>query len=348
MIRPSQSEFVDLARQYNVIPVSQETLVDRVTPVSVYERLQRGEDHAFLLESVEGGEQFGRYSFVGQRPRALFTSRDNRVTYQEGQRRRTWTTSNPVQELKAIFAQYSAAPLKELPRFWGGAVGYWNYDTARFFEKLPDSKPDSMGFDTGAFQLSSELVIFDRLAQIAQVMAVVHIPADQRTRPALIKLYRQAQRSIERQLRRIHDRSFTIREKRAGVPQPPKPLQTQQEYESAVERGQEYIRAGDIIQVVLSRRWVLKPNASPFQIYRALRVVNPSPYMYHLHFPNGDIVGSSPELLVRKENDLAETRPIAGTRRRGANRQEDEALAAELRRDPKERAEHLMLLDLGR
>jgi len=348
MIRPSQSEFVDLARQYNVIPVSQETLVDRVTPVSVYERLQRGEDHAFLLESVEGGEQFGRYSFVGQRPRALFTSRDNRVTYQEGQRRRTWTTSNPVQELKAIFAQYSAAPLKELPRFWGGAVGYWNYDTARFFEKLPDSKPDSMGFDTGAFQLSSELVIFDRLAQIAQVMAVVHIPADQRTRPALIKLYRQAQRSIERQLRRIHDRSFTIREKRAGVPQPPKPLQTQQEYESAVERGQEYIRAGDIIQVVLSRRWVLKPNASPFQIYRALRVVNPSPYMYHLHFPNGDIVGSSPELLVRKENDLAETRPIAGTRRRGANRQEDEALAAELRRDPKERAEHLMLVDLGR
>ncbi len=348
MTTPSLEEFIRLAQRHNLIPVSRETLADRVTPVSVYERLGRGEPQSFLLESVEGGERFGRYSFVGQRPRALFTCRGTDITYQEEGRTRRWTNSNPLQELKAIFQKIVPADVPGLPRFWGGAVGYWDYDTAGYFEKLPSSKPDALGLATGAFQLTREVVAFDRLSQTARIVVSVYIREENRSRRSLTALYREAERSIERQLRRIHDRSFRHEEKKPGKPGPLKALFPKPRYLAAVKKAQEYIAAGDIIQVVLSQRWALRPHASPVQVYRVLRTVNPSPYMYLLHFPELDIVGSSPELLVRKENRNAETRPIAGTRHRGRTPEEDEALAAELRADPKERAEHLMLVDLGR
>jgi anthranilate synthase component I len=347
-MNPSFSEFARLAQRHNLIPLRQEIVVDRLTPVSVFERLQKGERHAFLLESVEGGERFGRYSFVGQKPQALFVCRGNEIVYREGSKERRWKTQNPLQDLKTIFSRIRPANLPGLPRFWGGAVGYWDYDTVRFFEKIPDGKPDRLGFPIGAFQLSGEVVVFDRFSQMAQVITNVHVPEEKRSTKDLTALYAQGVRSIKRQIARIASAPPASGSRKPVALTPPKALMTRQDFESAVERAKEHIRAGDIIQVVLSQRWVLDPHASPFEVYRALRMVNPSPYMYYLHFPEIDLVGSSPELLVRKEADIAETRPIAGTRRRGATEEEDRALADELTQDPKERAEHLMLVDLGR
>jgi anthranilate synthase component 1 len=345
---PSFREFVQLARQYNLIPLRKEIVVDRVTPVSVYEHLLQGEPHTFLLESVEGGERFGRYSFVGQRPHALFSCRGDEVTYRVGPKEYRSKSQNPLKDLKNIFSSIRPAPLLGLPRFWGGAVGYWTYDTARYFERLPSEKPDPLGLPTGAFQLSGEVVAFDRFSQLAQVIANIHIPENKRSTKDLKTLYAQGLKSIDRQIARIALSGPSRSRKVARKATPPRPLMTRADYENAVERAKEHIRAGDIIQVVLSQRWVLNPHASSFEVYRALRMVNPSPYMYHLHFPELDIVGSSPELLVRKEGNIAETRPIAGTRRRGAEESEDQRLAEELKADPKERAEHLMLVDLGR
>jgi anthranilate synthase component 1 len=348
MITPTLPEFIRLSRRHNLVTVRQEIVVDRVTPVSVYERLQQGSTHAFLLESVEGGERFGRYSFVGRRPRAIFECRGQNVLYREGPIERRWTSRNPLQDLKKIFAGIRPAELPGLPRFWGGAVGYWDYDAVRYFEHIPDGKPDQLGLPTGAFQLSGEVVVFDRFSQVAQVIANVYIPDDKRSPKDLKALYAKARRSIDEQIVRIEHPAPAVRRTKITTLKPPEPLMSRKAYETAVGRAKEHIRAGDIIQVVLSQRWKLPSPAEPFQVYRALRMVNPSPYMYYLHFPELDLVGSSPELLVRKEQDHAETRPIAGTRRRGSSDEEDAALAKELLSDPKERAEHLMLVDLGR
>jgi anthranilate synthase component 1 len=348
MITPSFPEFIRLSKRHNLVPLRREIVVDKVTPVSVYERLLQGEPHAFLLESVEGGERFGRYSFVGRRPRATFVCQGDQITYQEGSSERCWTTQNPLNDLKSIFAGIVPAELPGLPRFWGGAVGYCNYDMVRFFERLPHGRPDTLGLPTAAFQLSGEVVVFDRFSQLAQVIANVYIPRHSRSRKDLKRLYAQGVRSIEHQIARIQSRQAPRHARSSAPPKAPKPLMTRNAYEESVARAKEYIRAGDIIQVVLSQRWRLESPAPPFEVYRALRMVNPSPYMYCLHFPQLDVVGSSPELLVRKEQDLAETRPIAGTRPRGATDKEDLALAEELKEDPKERAEHLMLVDLGR
>lgn len=347
-IRPLFSEFQRLARAYNVIPLFQDIVVDRMTPVSVYERLSQNEPYAFLLESVEGGERFGRYSFVGRRPHAIFVCQNDQVLYREGKRQKSWKTANPLSDLKRIFQQFKAAELPGLPRFWGGAVGYWDYDTVRFFERLPNGKPDTLGVPQGAFQLSGELMVFDRFSQTAKVIANIFIPPGRPSSRALARIYREGIKTIKQQVNLINDRKFFVKSERLQPSSAPHPFTKRKAFIQAVRKAKNYIRAGDIIQVVLSQRWLLRPNASPFQIYRALRLVNPSPYMYCLHLDDVDIVGSSPELLVRKEGVTAETRPIAGTRPRGKTPQEDLVLAEELKKDPKERAEHLMLVDLGR
>jgi anthranilate synthase component I len=348
MMTPTFPEFKRLASRYSVIPVFGETLVDRETPVSVYERLAHEQPYAFLLESVEGGERFGRYSFVGHKPHAVFSCREGQITYRIGDRERRWQSKNPLEDLRDIFADFSAAPVKGLPRFWGGAVGFWNYDAVRFFERLPGGQRDALNLPTGAFQLTKNVVVFDRLSQTAKVIVNVFLADKKRSDRELRDIYDEALRSVERQIKRLHDGSFAPARRSEGGGSKPRALTSRQEYIAAVKRAQAYIRAGDIIQVVLSQRWELRPRASSFDVYRALRMVNPSPYMYFLHFPELDVVGSSPELLVRKEGTLAETRPIAGTRPRGHTPAEDERLSAELKKDPKERAEHLMLVDLGR
>jgi anthranilate synthase component 1 len=344
-------EFLAHAKDYNVIPLCREIVLDRLTPVSVYERLAVGHAHSFLLESVDGGERFGRYSIVGRAPAALFTCKGSEVTYQPtGGKRQAWTTTNPLQDLKMIFAGLKPAPVSGLPRFWGGAVGYWSYDTVRFFERLPKGRKDKLGFPTGSFQLTGEVVVFDRLSQTAQVISTVIIPEGKRTAKDLIRLYANGVKALDRQIREIHAAGKTVptKQKSYGTAAAPKLLTTRQSYLAGVEKAKEHIRAGDIIQVVLSQRWELKPKVKPFQIYRALRLVNPSPYMYYLRTPELEVVGSSPEILVRKTGNVAETRPIAGTRPRSGNEVEDARRAEDLLQDPKERAEHLMLVDLGR
>ncbi len=352
-VAPSFPEFKRLARRYNVIPLYREIVVDRETPVSVYDRLRQGEPYAFLLESVEGGERIGRYSFVGRCPQAVFSCLDGRVRYSKGKSEKIWKTTNPLQDLKKLFKQFRAPDLPGLPRFWGGAVGYWDYDTVRFFERLPrtpagQAGPDGLGLPGGLFQFSGEGVIFDRLEQTAKVMVCVFVPEGKFSESALRTRYQAGTRALERQIDAICSRSVRGRVKKGTLSAEAKPLGNRQAYLDAVEKAKEYICAGDIIQVVLSQRWVLQGKTDPLQVYRALRLVNPSPYMYCLHFPEVDIVGSSPEVLVRKEGDHAETRPIAGTRPRGRTPEDDQRLADELQKDPKERAEHLMLVDLGR
>ena len=186
---PTIEEFLALAVDHNLIPLREEIVVDRVTPVSVFERLHQGEPHTFLLESVEGGERFGRYSFVGQRPHAVFVCRGKEITYREGSKTKKWKTQNPLTDLKEIFARIRPAILPGLPRFWGGAVGYCGYDTARFFERLPQGKPDILGLPTLAFQISGEVVILDRFSQMAQVISNVYITDNKRSPKDLKQLY---------------------------------------------------------------------------------------------------------------------------------------------------------------
>jgi len=345
---PTFQEFKRLASQYTVIPVFAETVVDRLTPVAVYERVARKEPYAFLLESVEGGERFGRYSFIGRRPHAVFECHGKQVQMRQGNKTISHASENPLQDLKKLFAAYTPAPFAGMPRFWGGAVGYWDYDTVRYFERLPERLPDLLKLPTGFFQITGELVVLDHFTHKAQAICTIHISEGDRSTARLEKLYREATRSVRRLIDDLHK---PYQEKiRAQASRAPslKALVKQADFYASVEKAKDHIRAGDIIQVVLSQRWVAETRSSPFEVYRALRLVNPSPYMYLLHFPGVDIVGSSPELLVRKEGDHAETRPIAGTRPRGASPEQDASLAKELLADPKERAEHLMLVDLGR
>ncbi len=203
MITPTFAEFVSLAKTHNLIPLREEIIVDRVTPVSVYERLQKGEPYAFLLESVEGGERFGRYSFVGQRPHAIFLCQGHDIIYREGKSERRWKTKNPLLDLKSMFSEINPATLPGLPRFWGGAVGYWDYDTVRFFEKIPDTKPDQLKFPTGAFQLTGELVVFDRFSQLAQVISNVYLPKGNASEKDLKTLY-EARRPLHSAPNRAH------------------------------------------------------------------------------------------------------------------------------------------------
>ena len=205
-VTPSYPEFKRLARSHNVIPVFREIVVDQITPVSVYDRLHKKEPYSFLLESVEGGDRLGRYSFVGQRPEATFVCKNRQAVYRQGGRERSWPVTNPLQDLKVIFDGFKPASSPHLPRFWGGAVGHWSYDTVRFFERLPSGKPDPLGFPQGAFQFSGELVIFDRFKQNAKVIANLFIPEGKPSAKTLQRLYQNAQASIGRQITQIHTR----------------------------------------------------------------------------------------------------------------------------------------------
>lgn len=345
---PTLAQFKRLAVRYNVIPLRREVVLDRLTPVSVYERLAAGQDHSFLLESVEGGERFGRYSIVGRSPRAIFRCQGDRVLWTESGKVERWTSRNPIDDLKRRFEALRPAPMEGLPRFWGGAVGCWGYDAVRYIERLPRAKTDALDLPTGYFMLCRDTVVFDRMSQTANVLTSVFVRPNDRTSAGLERLYRQGVRSLERQISDIQTVRSAPRVKRVSSPQAPRLLSGKRSYIEAVERAKEYIRAGDIIQVVLSQRWAIDARVPAFQVYRALRLVNPSPYMYFLRTPEMEIAGSSPEILVRKSGDTAETRPIAGTRPRSGDDETDAARAADLLQDPKERAEHLMLVDLAR
>ena len=350
---PSLAQFRELAAgTANLIPVYREFAADLETPVSVYLKLMDELGASFLLESVEGGEQVGRYSFVGVAPRGSITLNGRTVTTTLGQQ----TTEHDLAEgedilhvLKEELAQFIPADLPGLPRFNGGAVGYLGYDVVRYFEKLPETAAPVLDIPDAIFLLADTLVVFDHARHRLLILANAHVNGD--TEAAYVEAIQRIERVSERLLRPL-----------PAIPRPRWRSDNQNladtlhsnmppsQYEAIVRQAKEYIAAGDIFQVVLSQRFSRQTSAHPFAIYRALRMLNPSPYMFYFDFGEQgmQVIGASPEMHVRLEDGIASVRPIAGTRPRGGSPAEDDTLAEELLADPKERAEHVMLVDLGR
>jgi anthranilate synthase component I len=349
------AEFTDASRRGNLIPLYRELLCDGETPVSAYAKLGRGRPGAFLLESVLGGEKWAAYSFIGVGLRARFSWRAGRYSITrfdvEGggaPSEREGPAADPTAALGALLAGFRPVPQAGLPRFFGGAVGYLSYDVARSFERLPAKHPEDP-LPGALFVITDTLVIFDNLRQTVKVVAnaLCEEPA------AAERAYAGACARIDEIVRALGSVKPVLRplDPAGGAPIELASNTTREAYRQNVLRAKEYIRAGDVFQVVLSQRFSAKLDVDRFDVYRALRVVNPSPYMFHLEFGELTVTGASPEVLVRVEGDEKKrvtVRPIAGTRRRGAHPDEDARLEAELRSDEKERAEHVMLIDLGR
>ncbi len=345
MYFPDRQTFTALVSQGNLIPLYREILADMETPVSAFRKIDDGQT-SFLLESIEGGEKWARYSFLGSGPARMFRCRDNYYeVVADGQIEQSGECADPLAELQRLLAAYRPVEVEGLPRFFGGAVGYLGYDMVRFVEELPDKNPrDSQNWDA-CFLLTESLLIFDNMRQKIKVVCNVHLAAHEDPAQAYDRGLLRINHLID-QLRQPLPHRIVGRHQ--ADTQELTPNFTPQAFRDAVEQCKEYIRAGDIFQVVLSQRFEGHLQADPFDIYRALRTINPSPYMYFLRFEKNLVVGASPEVLVRKEGEQVEVRPIAGTRPRGASLEEDQRFEAELLADPKERAEHIMLIDLGR
>jgi anthranilate synthase component 1 len=351
---PSYDEFVRLASQGNLVPVYRRLTGDTLTPVSAFCKVQEG-DWAFLFESVVGGERMGRYSFLGSGPFLRFEAHGRRVRLQSAQGSRTEELEHPdpLKLLQEKLAEYRTPPLSGLPRFLGGCVGYAAYDAVRYVERLPNAPPDDRNLPDLCFGFYDRMVIFDHLFKTVIVVAHAHVDPDD-----LRGCYQAACNRVDRMVERLHQGVADLQltdidpsDPTLGRPGTRPPYLCNFPpggYETAVARCKEYIKAGDIFQVVLSQRLQTETRARPFDIYRTLRVVNPSPFLFYLRSGALSLVGSSPEIMVRVEGDRVTIRPLAGTRWRGASEEEDERLAAELLADPKERAEHIMLVDLGR
>jgi len=347
---PNFNDFLELAEKGNTIPVYRELLADALTPVMVYERLAEPVDgepaaNAFLLESVVGGERIARYSFIAADPEATFTARRDRITLRRGQAEETITSDDPLAELAAMLEGHTPVHLPNLPRFTGGVVGYAAYDMVRYYEDIGPGPDDDRNLPDMSFGLYRTMVIFDHVSKTVKVVANAHVRDDAGA------AYSHAQKAVESTIARIRqgDSRNAAEINLVGLPQKPFSSNfTREKYMAAVEGCKEYIRAGDIFQVVPSQRLMVETDAKAFDIYRALRVVNPSPFMFLLNTPEVTLVGSSPEILCRVEDGVVTNRPLAGTRKRGKTEEEDRELEAELLADPKERAEHIMLVDLAR
>ncbi|KPL00378.1 MAG: anthranilate synthase [Planctomycetes bacterium SM23_65] len=346
MYCPTFEQFRELATQGNVVPVYRQVLGDVLTPVSAFSKIAAG-PHAFLLESVVGGEKIGRYSFLGTDPFCIFKATRNRVTVERNGQSIEKEVENPLDELRDIISAYRTAPVPDLPRLSAGAVGYFAYDVVRYQENLPDAPPDTLGLPDIYLMFFNTMVIFDNIYKTCKV---VHAPTLEGV--SLRDAYDSALGKIHELCERLRVPSTLglIDDIAPGGPVT-LPYQSNVEkdyYMKVVEKCKEYIRAGDILQVVPSQRLKTTTRVDPFNIYRALWAINPSPYMFYLKMDDVRLIGSSPEVMVRVEDGNVMLRPIAGTRPRGKTEQEDRKLAEELLSDPKERAEHIMLVDLGR
>jgi anthranilate synthase component 1 len=340
---PSRDDLPALARQGNLIPVCCEILADLETPVSAFLKIHRGR-YGFLLESVEGGDKWGRYSFLGTEPARIFRARGRSVEIETpGGACERRESEDPLGLLKALLAEYRPVKIPGLPRFTGGAVGCIGYDMVRSFERLPVRTRDDLGLPEATLLLAESLLVFDNVAQKIKVISHVHLKDGESPAAA----YDAAVARIDELVARLGE-TPPDPPSAEGVPGEMTSNFTPAAYQEIVGRAKEYIRAGDVIQVVLAQRFEMPLAASPFDIYRCLRTVNPSPYMFFLALGDHVLAGASPEVMVRVEGREVMLRPIAGTRPRGTVESEDAVLAAELLSDPKERAEHLMLLDLGR
>jgi anthranilate synthase component I len=358
MYKPSLEDFNTLAQgDTNLIPVYREFAADLETPVSVYLKLADEMRPSFLLESVEGGEQLGRYSFVGVNPRAVISQHGRTITDQREKRTKSYELPDGRDLLHILedeLADFVPARLPGLPRLSGGAIGYLGYDVVRQFEKLPETAAPGLPIPEAVFLLCDTLIVFDHARHVLLVIANARVAPGskgQATASAYVNAIQEIEKVAEKLLRPlpgIPRKRYASRQN--GFDGQLHSNQGQEKYEEMVRSAKEYIAAGDIFQVVLSQRFSRKTSAHPFAIYRALRMLNPSPYMFYFDFAELDfqVIGASPEIHVRLEDGVATLRPIAGTRKRGATPAEDAELAAELLADPKERAEHVMLVDLGR
>ena len=343
MFFPHIDTFRELTRRGNLIPVYREIMADMDTPVTAFKKLDDGR-FAFLLESIEGGEKWGRYSFLGSSPSLIVRSRGNRVEIIENGVTTALTVDDPLACIRDLLARFSPVEVEGLPRFFGGAVGYLGYDMVRHFERLPTDKPALIDAWDAYFLVTDTIVIFDTMRQKIQVVSNAHLDGGKSPDEA----YSEATAKIEAIIRRLRSPLPTAAPPPTGKRVELRSNVERTEFEAAVEKAKEYVRAGDIIQVVLSQRFSGELTADPLDIYRVLRTLNPSPYMFFLRLDDTVIAGASPEVMVRKEGTHVALRPIAGTRPRGATPEEDSRLAEELLADPKERAEHVMLVDLGR
>lgn len=352
LARPRYSLSLDdvaaLTDQGNVIPIYREIMADMETPVSAYLKIASG-PYSFLLESVEGGERLARYSFIGTDPYLTVRLADGIAYANQGGYKQEIAYDDPLTVLQTFLTPYRTVDVPGLPRFLGGAVGYLSYEAVRYFEDLPVAVNDPNNDPDGVYMFVDTLVVFDHLERRVKVVSHVH------TDPAkpLEVAYQEAVDRIEALAARLETEHVDV-----PVTERPFPMESVQErarhnidrdyYDTMIERAREYIQAGDIFQVVLSQRVEVETPAHPFTLYRALRTVNPSPFMFYLQLGEEQIVGASPEALIRLDHGVLTTHPIAGTRRRGASEEEDVALEAELLADEKERAEHVMLVDLAR
>jgi len=357
-VSPSFAEFQRLARQGSVVPVYCTIVADLLSPVSAFLKLtpqaavragaharrDQTHSHSFLLESVEGGERVGRYTFFGVDPFQVISCRGERITLARGPQRKE-ESGNIFDYLRQVGANYHSVTLAGLPPFTAGAIGYLSYETVRRLERLPPRVAPDVDLDDAVFMYFANVLAFDhvqhRLFLIANVLT-------EEGKGSLRAKYDAAVLQLERLERLLRQPLNLPRSRRPREPLRVRPNMTRQQYEAMVERSKEYIRAGDMFQVVLSQRLEVPVRVPPFDVYRALRVVNPSPYMYFLRLGDATLLGSSPEMLVKVSGRDVEYRPIAGTRPRGKTEEEDKRLEAELRSDEKERAEHIMLVDLGR
>lgn len=335
--------FKELALRGTFVPVVKELVADLLTPVSAFLKIAEDADYAFLLESVEGGEHVGRYSFLGKDPFLILRSRDDKTTLEKAGV--VTETDQPfVATLRQLMADFRSPFVPDLPRFTGGAVGYLGYNAASWFEPvLGDLGKSEDGADTAGFMVFDTVLAFDHVQHRILIIANARITADD----DLEALYQFACAKIQF-LERELERNLSISRPDAAPALVVSSNHTRERFEEQVRAAKEHIAAGDIYQVVLSQRFQAAVDAEPFMVYRALRHVNPSPYMYFIRMGGVSVVGSSPEMLVRVEGARVETHPIAGTRRRGRTDEEDVRLAEELKRNEKERAEHVMLVDLGR
>ncbi|MFH1459280.1 MAG: anthranilate synthase component I [Candidatus Omnitrophota bacterium] len=356
MFYPNFNDFLKLSKKGNLIPVYRELLADLETPVSAFMKIDTGK-YSYLLESVEGGEKIGRYSILGSNPSLIIKSKGRKVEIliREGKKlkkTRFIAEVDPLDEIRKIIAKYKFVNVSGLPRFCGGLVGYLGYDTVRFFENIPDKNKNDLKLDDLIFVLTNTILIFDHIAHKIKIVSNIHLDKikGKKSKAKLAKLYKDSIKEINKL---AHQLEKPLKHSKSKSKFKNKNITVQSNisktaFKKAVACAKEYIRAGDIIQTVLSQRFQVKINIPHFELYRALRIVNPSPYMYYLKFDKIKLIGASPEVMVRCESELAQVRPIAGTRKRGRNEEEDKTLINDLLNDPKELAEHIMLVDLGR
>lgn len=346
----TEDQFRRLAQDYDLIPLYGQIILDMATPVSTFLKLHLDQaDYSFLLESVVKGEIRGRYSFIGHNPSAVLSVKDGHFSLSgEAPFEEQGETQDPLAELQRLLSRYGLVyPDPDLPNFSGGAVGYFAYDLAKYYETIPQSNSDPLALPDLFFQFTEEIILFDHIDH--KIKIVVNTSVLDKEEQALHAVYHEALARIQKMMDRLNSGSWDSSETAAKYAVPTvTPEMNHEEFLTIVDKAKGYIREGDIFQGVLSNRFTFDHNLPPFQVYRAFRSINPSPYLFFYKFGDDHIVGSSPEILIRSQNNQVEIRPIAGTRPRGASVEQDQRLAEELLQDDKEIAEHIMLVDLAR